>query len=450
MISLSMMRGLAVASALGAMTAVGACGGGTTPAAAPAPDAGTAIVDASVDAAAPVDAEIADTLPDIQENPNVYPAPHHPLPLVDKGAGTLLDQMKIVQVTFGADTNVDTYTAFDNGIGATMWWQMALLPYGISPATVSATVVLPDTLSGTSVTDAQVQTYLEQEIMSGALPEPDAETLYLVYAPRNFAVSLATGGTTTEDSCSYFDGYHSSFPFAAPATTDGGTSTGISASYAMVFNCGYGGLEEIEITASHEIGEAATDPHPDATPTYYMHSDDGWAQVFAGLGPGAGAEVADLCTGEPWTEGTYYYNKIYSNSAAALSKNPCQPDTSNYFAAAIDTSKAVAFGYLSDGFVTVSPGASTDVVINFFSDSALPEDATLTVGAANQYYGGSLQAITAGVTATLSQTTAHNGDGIYLTITADPSTIAGNYLFVVRSSLSATNFNDWAAELRVE
>jgi hypothetical protein len=50
----------------------------------------------------------------------------------------------------------------------------------------------------------------------------------------------------------------------------------------------------------------------------------------------------------------------------------------------------------------------------------------------------------------LSQTTAHNGDGIILTIAADPSTVAGNYLFVVRSTLTSSNFNDWAAELRVE
>jgi hypothetical protein len=458
MISLSMIRGLAVASVLGAMSAVGACGGGTTGGATGA-DAGNTNGDAAIvtpdasgdDSSSLGDAGgIADVGADIQQDPNTYPAMHHPLPQVDRGAGTLLDQMEIVQVTFGTDANLATYTAFDNAIGGTMWWQQALMPYGISPAVVSATVALPDTVSGTTVTDAQVQSYLAAEIASGALPEPDAETLYVVYAPRTFSVSLDFG-TSTESSCNYFDGYHSSFPIAVPSTTDGGTPTGLSASYAMVFNCGYGGLEEIEVTASHEIGEAATDPHPDATTsTYYMHSDDAWEQVFAGLGPGSGAEVADLCNGDPWSEGTYYFNKIYSNSAAALSKNPCQPDTNIFFGAAIDTTKAISYGYLSDGFVTVSPGSSTDVVINFFSDAALPSDPTLTVGAPNSYYGGGLTSIVGGVTATLSQTTAHNGDGIILTIAADPSTVAGNYLFVVRSTLTSSNFNDWAAELRVE
>jgi hypothetical protein len=358
--------------------------------------------------------------------------------------------MKIVEVTFGTDTNAATYSAFDATIGGTMWWQQALMPYGISPAVVSATVALPDTVSGTSITDAQLQTYLQDEVASGALPYPDDETLYVVYAPRSFSVSLPMGGTTVESSCQYFDGYHSSTGISVPSATDGGAPQVVSAAYAMVFNCGYGGVEEIEVTASHEIAEAATDPHPDLTPTYYLHSDDAWSQIFAGFPAGEGAEVADLCTGEPWTEGTYYYNKIYSNAAAALSKNPCQPDTNVYFAAAIDTTKAVAGSYLSDGFVQITPGQTTQVTINFFSTAALSGDATLTVGAPNEYYGGALSDIAGGITATLSQTTAHNGDGIILTITADSSATAGNYLFVVRSTLSSNNYNDWAAELRVE
>jgi hypothetical protein len=451
---LHIVRTVAVASVFGAFGALAACGGSSTPASNNGPDAAATNVDAGVDASGN-DSSIssgddgggADVGPDVpQQDPNTYPAMHHPLPLVDNAGGALLDHMKIVQVTFGTDANVDTYTAFANGIGATMWWQAALMPYGISPAVVSGTVVLPDTVSGTSATDAQVQAYLQQEIVSGALPEPDAETLYVIYAPRTYSVSLPDGASTTWQSCQQFDGYHSSFSFSVPATTDGGTSTGISASYAMVFEC-YGGLREVEITASHEIAEAATDPHPDQGTTYDMYSDNPWEQVYAGLAP---AEVADLCNGEPWSEGTYYYNKIYSNAAAAASKNPCQPDTNVFFAAAIDTSKAVLAPYTSDGFVTVTPGSTTDTVVDFFSQAALPMDATLTVLGYSATDGQFTSSIATGVTATLSQPTAHNGDGLILSMAADSTAVAGNYIFVLRASLSSSNYNDWAAELRVE
>ncbi len=456
MLSLSIVRGLAVASVLGAVSAVGACGGSST-SGTPTVDAGNTGNDAAVtadatgDDSAPLgddDGGSADAgLVVQQQSPNVYPAMHHPLPQIEKGPGPLLDQMKIINVTFGTDANIATYDAFATAIGSTTWWQKTLTPYGISPGVLSMSVSLTDAISGMTMTQAQVESYLAQQVESGALPPPDAETLYAVYPPQGLTVNVPNG-TSTAASCAELDGYHGAFGATVPAQ-DGGATSVVTAAYAMIFNCGYGGIREIEVTASHEIGEAATDPHPDNGLTYYMHSDDAWSQFYTGLGAGAGGEVADLCVGPSWTESSYYFNKIYSNAAAALSNNPCQPDTSVYFGAAIDTTKEPVNGVLSDGFVTVTPGSTTQVAVNVFSAAALPNELTITVSAVDAMYG-QFVSFPSGITATLSQTTAQNGDGLVLTFVVDASATPGETLFVAHASLNASDYNDWPAVLKVK
>ena len=106
-------------------------------------------------------------------------------------------------------------------------------------------------------------------------------------------------------------------------------------------------------------------------------------------------------------------------------------------------------GVLSDGFVTVTPGTTTQVAVNVFSAAALPNELTLTVSAVDAMYG-QFVSFPSGITATLSQTTARNGDGLILTFVVDPSATPAETLFVIHASLNVNDTNDWPAILKVK
>lgn len=444
------------ATVLAASAALYGCGGGADSNGSGVVDASAA--DAGVDATSSDDsgstgddsATVADTLPDINQDPNVYPAMHHPIPQVDRGPGPVLDDMKIVTVTFAGDANRDDYRAFDQAIGGTTWWQSTLMPYGLSPSQVIAEVELPDMFSGMTTDDSALRAYFTSQIEAGVLPTPDSETLYVVYATRTMSVTLSTLGT----SCANFEGYHQPFVTAVPPPdggVEGGSSADVTAAYAMVFNCFNGGVNGATVVASHEIAEAATDPEVDLNLTYYMTTNAAWLQQTGtnAMGqPTTAGEVGDLCVGYNVMEGSFELQRIYTNAAAALSENPCQPTSTTYFAGAVRTSKVLTNGSLADGFVSAKQGDSIDVLIDVFSQAALPSDLTLSVGALN--YSGGIELITTGVTTALSNKTVHNGDGVVLTINVASTVAAGRYPFVVRAELSASDTNDWPVILLVE
>ena len=145
---LHVVRTVAVASVFGAFGALAACGGSSTPASNDAPDAATTNVDAAVDAsgddssASGNDAGVADVGPDVpQQDPNTYPAMHHPLPQVDNAGGALLDHMKIVQVTFGTDAGVYPHGTNAKQFVTMVTWGMTPLQ-AIQAATVTAAEAL--------------------------------------------------------------------------------------------------------------------------------------------------------------------------------------------------------------------------------------------------------------------------------------------------------------------
>ncbi len=89
---------------------------------------------------------------------------------------------------------------------------------------------------------------------------------------------------------------------------------------------------------------------------------------------------------------------------------------------------------------------SIDAIIDFFSETALPHDVTLVVGGATDFGVGALPS---GVTAHLSRTQVHNGNGVIMTIAADANASAGDVHVVVRSKLDSSDFNDWPVILNV-
>ena len=424
-----------------ALVALVGCTGGDDAANAPrAPtdastedDGAVATLDAGGDAIA------IDARPDAEQDPNVYPAQHQPIPQVDNLGGPVLDHAKLVSVSFTGDALRDSLRTYTHELLTSVWWKKTLGTFGFADGSNGGDFELADTVSGTTITDDNFQTYARQAITDGKLPMPDAQTLFMFYLPPNTTIDLQ-GQLTCRDN----GGYHSSFLMSFGGG-DGGVTTTLDIAYAIIPRC-FGSFEEATIAASHEIAEAATEPTPGESPTYYLVSNDAWIPILQGHS--VGGEVGDLCSYLNYDESGYTVQRIWSNAAAAASKNPCQPASKAYFGAAVRTSPRIVSGTKLNGHVAVARGQSIDALIDFFSEAALPHDVTLEVGVPAD--SGGLDSLPQGVTASLSRTTVHNGNGIVMTLGATSSAAPGSTRIVVRSTLDASDFNDWPVILTVK
>jgi hypothetical protein len=423
--------------ALPLLAAALACGGsssnGTPAEGADAGDAAT--IDAAAEAGLP-------TKPD--QDPNVYPATHHPLPLLVNEKGAILFMPKIATVTFVGDALRDTVWTFDDAVVASDWWHAVATPYNIADGvdTGLGPYELADTVSGKTLDDAaDLQPLLQQAVSAGKLPKPDSSTLYVVYIPASTTVINRDGLKT----CQGIGGYHDATSITLP-----GNPAPQLVAYAVIARC-TPSTDDLTFAASHEIIEAVTDAHPSNDPAWYMIGYLGWT------GPGGG-ESADVCYGRgPIASGGSMVARSWVNAAASASHDPCQPAAAGqiYFQTAMDTATATvtdSWGtYPSDGFLVVKRGTTKGITGTVFSEAALPNDLTLLVGAPNGSTDPTqLSPIATGVTATLSRTTGHNGQAVTLAVSVDASAPTGDSLFVVRSILSPTEWHSWPVVLRVQ
>jgi hypothetical protein len=101
----------------------------------------------------------------------------------------------------------------------------------------------------------------------------------------------------------------------------------------------------------------------------------------------------------------------------------------------------------------VKRGETKTVDVVVFSEAKLPNDVQLFVG--SRVRGATdpsqLNPIAAGVTATLSPTTGHNGTHVTLTIDVASTATPGDYPYVVRAILSNPgDYHSWWVILRVQ
>ncbi len=157
----------------------------------------------------------------------------------------------------------------------------------IGRGALAGTATIPDALAAT-VTDEAVQQLVEGRVADGSLPPATANSLYFVFLPPG--VTVVSGN---EQSCQVFCGYHD--------RSAGGLY------YAVVpwpdcSGC-LGGLQPLDAltsVASHELGEAITDPVP----------GQGWYDDSNG-------ENGDICAWQNKTLGAYTVQKLWSNRAGA-------------------------------------------------------------------------------------------------------------------------------------
>ncbi len=333
---------------------------------------------------------VADAAPAVDAAPLDYGAPSDKYPaftpdmpqIVTQGDGVLHDPI-IVSVTYPGEVNADAYEQFGDKLGDTAYWKTAVSEYGVGPTKsgpanhVRMTTALPADMS-----DGDIDNYIGEHATNYAKygwPAPTDQTIYTLYMPNTTSVSL--GGM---DACSNgIGGYHTS-------TNAGDTVV----AYAIVLQCSFGGggggkARVATVTATHEIAEAATDPHPESSTRGYMGVDNN--HIAWNIFMSNNVENGDLC--EIYRESrysdtvdvgfTYNVQRLWSNSSAKAGHNPCvpAPTTEPYYnVVALDQVKTTlnAVDYFGTGKQPTmgyhaAVGETITFPIGFWSDAAMPE-----------------------------------------------------------------------------
>jgi hypothetical protein len=230
--------------------------------------------------------------------------------------GPLLTAVKVITIFWGADwatpgraaliTGINNF--FDSVLTSSLMDVMA--EYSVPGKTIghgsrigTKTIASPEpgaVVSGVrEVTDAQIQTQLQQWINANTIAAPTANTLYFVYLPVN-VVSTMQDSTGVVKSCAQFCGYHSHIP---------NTSTFYAVEpFLTCDGCIFGTnqpLDSLTKVSSHELCEAVTDP-----------AANGW---FDGT---TGDEIGDICNTSVATLGGFEIQSEWSQKAAACVSAP--------------------------------------------------------------------------------------------------------------------------------
>jgi hypothetical protein len=232
------------------------------------------------------------------------------------------------------------------------------------------------------------------------------------------------------DCCSSFDGFHEDV-----------TVNNVDVPVAFVCGCNFGGtpqdtLDELSVTISHELAEAATDPFPFTSPAFSSVDDDHIAFNFMG-----GGEVGDMCenlrASHVQMPGVAHpFQRSWSNAAAAASSEPCVPALpGEVFVSALPVIDETV--QLPDGqggtfptkALTLDVGETRDVDVQLFSDG--PVDLFgVNVFDLNEFEGfGSPE-----LALRLNSRSGKNGEILHLSVTVLQADPFGLEVFVLEAN----------------
>jgi hypothetical protein len=302
-----------------------------------------------------------------------YPAAHPAMPQVVNSGGPVMTAPKFVIITFAGDPLASQIDAFADAVAASKtYWSGTTAEYGVGPVASVTHLSLHETPAA-SLSDADVQTWLAGKIAGpdagtldggGPWPQPDINTLYMVYYPSGTAISQGGGA-----SCSDFFGYHDDFMLSG--------STFVT--YSVVARCPpfpmTSDIDSVASIASHELIEAATDPRVNDEPAYAQPDADHLAWAIP-----AGGELGDMCAGfgdvfyKP-ADVPFLVQRSWSNKAAMAGHDPCQPDGAMpYFNSAVVVTDTVTVSNPPSGtFMTkginIAVGKTSTVELDLYSDA---------------------------------------------------------------------------------
>ncbi len=276
-------------------------------------------------------------------------------------------------------------------------------------------VINPTTTSSKSVSDGDIETELKSQFDNGTLPQPDDNSLYMVYFPAGYTITQSGG----DASCTKFCAYHDTFTYSGqdvyygvfPDLATGGCQNGcMAASTAFDSLCS---------ASTHELIETVTDAEVGLTDISftYIGPEYAWDSQQPASGQNAGNEVGDICnqmTGQITSviDGEEYtVQQIWSRSALACGTDFVWTDADYQF-------------YAGETLVILAPGTSASIPLtqNVTAGAPPAHAITLTGGLAN-------------VTTSLDKSTLSGNDGTHLHVTAAANaTINSQALFTLTAN----------------
>ncbi|HTQ47398.1 MAG TPA: hypothetical protein VMI75_31795 [Polyangiaceae bacterium] len=349
---------------------------------------------------------------------SMYPAFPVDTPTVVNNGGKVLSAPNIVTVTWSSDTQAATWNAFDDSIGPTTYWKAINSEYGVGAATGgSANHVSITTTAPTTMSDADLDTLVSTNVGNGTWPANTPNTIYAVYMPPGAALTF--GG---QNACQAgVGGYHEE-------------SQAGDYVYAIMPQCQGFQAADIELSASHELNEAATDPHPNTTTAYAGFDQDHLAWEFF---QSFQDELGDACELYPWsaytdseTNFSYAVQRQWSNAAAQAGHDPCVPAAAGPFYDVTafpseQTTINVNISSLGLGVGTVTSKGYKGTLnqpltfhLGAYSDAPTTGMWNITTNFDLQLQDQNGNAVTNGTaTVTLDKTSVINGDTITVTVT---------------------------------
>jgi hypothetical protein len=407
---------------------------------------GSTVADATSDVGSPDSGN--DTGADTDAQSSFVMASHPPWPQIPlmSNPGATFQTMKLVSIVVQGDPLANMLFGFGDALVKSAWWTTVGKDYSLGPtAMTNVHVTGPPIPQNTTRADpknpgsADMANYIQNLINTNVAPARDDNAMYLLYLPPGIA-AFDDKSSTSNTYCQFYGGYHGAQPYVA---ADGGATNNVFI-WGYAQRCGPtaspSDLDTLTLAASHEIAEAATDALPGygwtflaaipTTPPPAPWTKSPWVPL--------GGEVGDLCESTQWTEGTYKYQRIWSNTAAGGPDDPCVPAYSN-----VPYVNASA----PQTWYSVSAGASVQIPVTGFSDRATADWYLYPVKMLGNDSGSRLTSqITSSTTVQTSRgatATTNNGRNATLTVSAASGTPSGTWTLIeVTSQPQSPNGGD--------
>jgi len=268
--------------------------------------------------------------------------------------GSVLDHPKVQPIFFTGDDAIQAQVEqFLTQMGASDYWKATTQEYGVGALSVMPTIVTSDAPPATQ--DA-LNAWVDAHV-----PTPDPQTIYAIFLADGVVLSAPDG-----NSCDAYGAFHDESPHGVVFALMPRCEPSPQFDHAQTK------LDELTISTSHELIEAATDPHVETTPAYGDVDAD---HAVWGIVPGA--ETGDFCeyVDSAYIKGVgdFMVQRTWSNAAAKAGHDPCVPaPASPYIAAApIFTEPVPIDGYTgtrTTKAVQLGVNATKTIEIDLFSD----------------------------------------------------------------------------------
>lgn len=342
--------------------------------------------------------------------------------------GAVVKAPKIVTIVWTQDPNYKTYEAIGDNIGASAYWKTTVSEYGVGPATNGGHVEItgaPPASMDDGTNNDEVDAFIVKGVTgapANGWPVPDANTMYMLYLPEATALL-----NNKADDCPNNNGYHSE------TTVGANTHVVYGLIASKCHDPATSAVDEATETATHEIAEAATDPHTNSDLAWTGFDADHYAwELFQQRQD----EDGDACE---FYDDVYYNDmavggfvqRLWSNASAKAGHNPCVPVPAEpYFNATplaqetITTTGTTNLMHTTKGY-RIAVGASKTFAIGFYSDAKTDDwDVTPYVG------DGFGPPATPHATVSIDKSTGNNGTIANVTVNVTSAPAKGNQILI--------------------